>query len=59
MCEGSLRDPKDIPVLSDALFHQVDVILSGDKDFLEADLEYPLVLSPATMLEFLENKKDC
>jgi hypothetical protein len=46
-------------VLSDALFHQVDVILSGDKDFLEADLEYPLVLSPATMLEFLENKKDC
>ena len=52
--EGSLRDPKDIPVLSDALFHQVDVILSGDKDFLEADLEYPLVLSPAMMLEFLE-----
>ena len=56
VCEGSLRDPKDIPVLSDALFHQVDVILSGDKDFLEADLEYPLVLSPATMLDFLEKK---
>ena len=56
MREGSLRDPKDIPVLSDALFHQVDVILSGDKDFLEADLEYPLVLSPAMMLEFLEKK---
>ena len=52
--KGSLRDPKDIPVLNDALFHQVDVILSGDKDFLEADLEYPLVLSPAMMLEFLE-----
>jgi predicted nucleic acid-binding protein len=56
MREGSLRDPKDIPVLSDALFHQVDVILSGDKDFLEADLEYPLVLSPAMMLDFLEKK---
>ena len=52
--KGSLRDPKDIPVLNDALFHQVDVILSGDKDFLEADLEYPLVLSPAMMLDFLE-----
>ena len=56
MCEGSLRDTKDIPVLSDALFHQVDVILSGDKDFFEADLEYPLVFSPATMLDFLEKK---
>ena len=54
--EGSLRDTKDIPVLIDALFHQVDVILSGDKDFLEADLEYPLVFSPATMLDFLEKK---
>lgn len=51
---GELRDRKDIPVLSDALYYEVDVILSGDKDFLEADLERPLIYSPAMMLEYLE-----
>ena len=44
----------DIPVLSDARYHKIDLILSGDKDFLEAGLEYPLVFSPAMMLEYLE-----
>lgn len=51
--QGELRDKKDIPVLSDALYHNADIILSGDKDFLEADLEKPLVYSPAMMYEFL------
>ena len=51
--QGDLRDKKDIPVLSDALYHAADIILSGDKDFLEADLEKPLVYSPAMMYEFL------
>ncbi len=54
---GTLRDKKDIPVLSDALFHKIDVIVSGDKDFLEAELEKPLVCSPSIMLEYLENRK--
>ena len=53
---GELRDVKDIPVLSDARFHNMDLILSGDKDFLEAGLERPLVFSPAMMLEYLERK---
>ena len=51
---GKLRDEKDIPVLSDALYYEVDIILSGDKDFLEADLEKPLVYSPTMMLEYFE-----
>lgn len=55
---GELRDRKDIPVLSDALYYGVDIILSGDKDFLEADLERPLVYSPAIMLEYLEMLHD-
>lgn len=50
---GELRDAKDIPVLSDARYHQIDVILTGDKDFLEAKLENPLIYSPAMMLEYL------
>lgn len=52
---GSLRDKKDIPVLSDALFYGIDLILTGDKDFLEANLDHPLIYSPSMMLEYLEN----
>ena len=50
---GKVRDKKDIPVLSDALFNNADVLLTGDKDFLESDIEKPLILSPNMMLEFL------
>ena len=50
---GNLRDAKDIPVLSDALFHNADIILSGDKDFIEAELEHPLVLSPSMLYDYL------
>lgn len=55
---GKLRDVKDIPVLSDALYHHIDVILTGDRDFLEAKLEYPLIYSPAMMLEYLKQEED-
>ncbi len=51
--QGMLRDVKDIPVLSDALYHHIDIILTGDKDFLEADIEYPLIFSPTMLLEYL------
>lgn len=50
---GKLRDDKDIPVLSDAIFHKADIILSGDKDFLEAGLESPQVFSPSMLYDFL------
>lgn len=49
---GNLRDEKDVPVLSDAIYHGIDVILSGDKDFLEAGLKKPLIYSPTMMLEY-------
>jgi putative PIN family toxin of toxin-antitoxin system len=52
---GNLRDTKDIPVLSDAIYHHMDLILSGDKDFLEADLKHPMVYSPTMMLEYLKS----
>ena len=51
--QGELRDKKDIPVLSDALYHNADLILTGDKDFLEANLEHPMVYSPAMLYEYL------
>ena len=55
--QGELRDEKDIPVLSDALYHKVDIILTGDKDFLEAELEKPLIYSINMLEEFLTREK--
>ena len=43
--------------LSDALFHNVDIILSGDKDFIEAELEHPLVISPSMLYDYLISQK--
>ncbi len=54
---GTLRDKKDIPVLNDAIFNKADVILSGDKDFLESNIENPLIFSPKMLLDFLVNKE--
>ena len=54
---GNLRDAKDVPVLSDALFHHADIILSGDKDFIEAELEHPIVLSPSMLYDYLLSRQ--
>ena len=43
----------DIPVLSDAHFYHADLILTGDKDFLAANLESPLVFSPVMLYDYL------
>ena len=53
---GTLRDKKDIPVLSDALFYGVDILLTGDKDFLESDIKIPLIISPTEFWEFIRKK---
>ena len=51
---GNVRDEKDIPVLSDALLGGADILLTGDKDFLESGITRPLIFSPALMCEFLK-----
>ena len=48
---GQLRDKKDIPVLSDAIYHGVNILLTGDKDFLETDIATPKIISPSDLLE--------
>lgn len=50
---GVLRDTKDIPVLSDAIAMGADIILTGDRDFLESDIEKPLIFSPSMMYAYL------
>lgn len=52
---GNLRDKKDIPILNDALSLKADIIVSGDKDFLEAGLENPQVFSPSMLYDYLRS----
>ena len=52
---GALRDSADIPILSDAVFYDMDIILTGDKDFLEAGLTRPKALSVSALSAYLES----
>lgn len=48
--EQQIRDVKDRPLLRAALAAGADVILTGDKDFLEADIERPVAMTPADFI---------
>ena len=46
-----IRDPDDYPILLSAIDADVDVLLSGDKDFYGVDCERPEILSPSAFRE--------
>ncbi|MCG9969924.1 putative toxin-antitoxin system toxin component, PIN family [Pelotomaculum terephthalicicum JT] len=46
-----IRDEKDYPVLYSAIMEDVDVFVTGDRDFDGLDLEKPEIISPAGFLE--------
>ena len=45
--EDLIRDEKDRPVLRAAMKFQMDIIVTGDKDFLESGIENPKMVTPA------------
>ena len=49
--EKKIRDVADRPILRAALAANADILLTGDKDFLEAGLVKPRILSA---MEFLQ-----
>jgi len=49
--EKLIRDPKDQPILNAAIVGGIDVILTGDKDFLSLCIDCP---KPMTISQFLE-----
>jgi putative PIN family toxin of toxin-antitoxin system len=51
--EVLIRDLKDQPILNAAIANNIDVILTGDKDFLCLNLEKP---KPMTVAQFLESE---
>ena len=49
--ENKVRDVADRPILRAAINADADVILTGDKDLLEAELIRPVALTPSQFLE--------
>lgn len=49
--EKLIRDAKDQPILNAAIVSDVDVILTGDKDFLSLGMDHPRCMTVAQFLE--------
>ncbi len=48
--EEKIRDVNDRPILRAAIYAKADILLTGDKDFLEAGLDNPQVVSATEFL---------
>ncbi|MEY8266455.1 hypothetical protein AALA79_08830 [Lachnospiraceae bacterium 64-25] len=49
--EKLICDAKDQPILNAAMISNVDIILTGDKDFLSLEMEHPRCMNVAQFLE--------
>lgn len=47
-----IRDIKDYPVLYTAIIEDVDILITGDKDFKYIDIEKPEIMTPTEFMEF-------
>lgn len=49
--ETLVRDAADRPILRAAINANADILLTGDKDFLESGIDHPQILTPAQFLK--------
>ncbi len=52
IAELQIRDVEDRPILRAAMEAGADVLLTGDKDFLESGLEKPAIMTPAEFVGY-------
>lgn len=52
IAELQIRDVKDRPILRAAMKAGADVLVTGDKDFLESGLEKPVIMTPAEFVAY-------
>ena len=45
-----IRDEKDKPILAAAIMADVDILITGDGDFSDVEIERPEILTPAEFL---------
>ena len=53
--ELQIRDVNDRPILRAAIEAKADILLTGDKDFLESGVENPLIMTPTDFINFQNN----
>ncbi len=51
-----IRDAKDYPVLYTALVENIDILITGDKDFVGINMDRPEIMTPAEFIERYVNK---
>lgn len=49
--EAKIRDVMDRPILRAAITAKVDVLLTGDKDFLDSGIEHPVILTASQFVD--------
>ena len=49
--ESKIRDMEDRPILRAAIAANADVLLTGDRDFLESGIQHPAIVTPAEFLQ--------
>jgi predicted nucleic acid-binding protein len=54
--KNMIADPKDAPILNAAILEDLDIIISGDKHFLNLDIERPKIMTAAKYLEYTETE---
>lgn len=52
IAEMKIRDVNDRPILRAAMKAGADILLTGDKDFLESGLEKPVIMTPAEFVVY-------
>ena len=52
--EAKIRDVDDRPLLRAAVTANADVLITGDKDFLESEVKNPKIMTPVEFLRYLD-----
>ena len=50
--ETQIRDVDDRPILRASIEAKVDILLTGDKDFVESGVKRPRIMTPAEFLKY-------
>ncbi|MBO5560594.1 MAG: putative toxin-antitoxin system toxin component, PIN family [Firmicutes bacterium] len=46
-----IRDINDYPVLYTAIIENIDIFITGDKDFTDVDIEKPRIMAPSDFID--------
>ena len=55
--ETQVRDENDRPILRAAIAAKADILLTGDKDFLESGVKTPMIMTPAEFIVYCGTKR--